>query len=125
MLRMDSPVIDRTSEVPLYRQIHQAMARQIRSAKISAGSRLPSVRGLAQTLSVSPITVVQAYDALMADGLVHSCIGRGTFVGGPTFGLARDRETPDPEDVSQVPNGRSIEDVHPQVAVHLRAPRIS
>jgi len=122
---MDVPVIDRTSETPLYRQLHQAIAHKIRSAQIPAGSRLPSVRGLARTLSVSPITVVQAYDALIGDGLVHTCVGRGTFVGGPTFGPTRDRTATDPDDAPQTPNSRSIEEVHPQVAVHLRAPRIS
>ena len=121
---MDVPVIDRNSETPLYRQLHDAMAREIRSGASLPGSRLPSVRGLARALSVSPITVVQAYDALTADGLVHARVGRGTFVVGPTFGLAKDR-APEVDDVPHGSNGHTIDGVHPQVAVHLRAPRIS
>ena len=122
---MDLPTVDRTSELPLYRQLHTALSDQIRLGKRPPGSRLPSVRGLARTLSVSPITVVQAYDALMADGLVHSRIGRGTFVGGPTLGQATDGSVSEPDDQPLPPSGRTAEDTHPQVAVHLRAPRIS
>ncbi len=122
---MDLPTVDRTSELPLYRQLHLALTDQIRSAKRPAGSKLPSVRELARTLSVSPITVVQAYDALMADGLAHSRIGRGTFVGGPTLDQGRDSNASEPQDAPRTPSGRSTEEAYPQVAVHLRAPRIS
>ncbi len=115
---MDHLHLDRTSETPLYRQLHQAIARQIRGGEIDAGARLPSVRGLAKTLSVSPITVVLAYNALTADGLIHATVGRGTFAGGyaPEVTPARDI-------VQAVPDER--EDFHPATPVHLRAPRIT
>src|SRR5262245_53706741 len=96
---MELPAIDRTSEIPLYRQLHQAMKEQIRSARIPAGARLLSVRELARRLSVSPITVVQAYDALAADGLVHARLGRGTFAGGTTLDLPQDRYATDTDEV--------------------------
>lgn len=115
---MDHLYLDRDSETPLYRQLHQAIARQIRGGEIDAGTRLPSVRGLAKTLSVSPITVVLAYNALTADGLIHATVGRGTFAGGhaPEVTTARDI-------VQAVPDER--EDFHPATPVHLRAPRIT
>lgn len=122
---MDVPTIDRTSEIPLYRQLHEAIAHQISSAKILTGAKLLSVRELARALSVSPITVVQAYDALAADGLVHTRLGRGTFVGGPSFGLPRDRNAPETDDAPPTPSGQSVQEAHPPVPVHLRAPRIS
>ena len=115
---MDHLHLDRTSETPLYRQLHQAIARQIRGGEVDAGTRLPSVRGLAKTLSVSPITVVLAYNALTADGLIHATVGRGTFAGGhaPEVTTARDI-------VQAVPD--ESEDFHPATPVHLRAPRIT
>ena len=122
---MDLPVLDRTSELPIYRQLHQALADRIRSAEITEGSKLPSVRELARTLAVSAITVVQAYDALIADGLAHASVGRGTFVGGPMSGLGQDSLQTDLGDAPPTPTGRSAETGQPQVVVHLRAPRIS
>jgi DNA-binding transcriptional MocR family regulator len=122
---VDLPALDRASEFPIYRQLHQALATQITSTKIPAGSKLPSVRELARTLSVSPITVVQAYDALIADGLAHASLGRGTFVGGPVFGLSPEGTRADPSESPQLAPGPNTEASQPQVSVHLRAPRIS
>ena len=115
MNRLD---LDRTSETPLYRQLHQEIARQIKSGEIDGGTRLPSVRGLARTLSVSPITVVQAYNALTADGLIHATVGRGTFAGGYPPELTQSREFVQPA-------AEERQDFHPTTPVHLRAPRIT
>jgi GntR family transcriptional regulator len=72
--------LDPTNGVPFYRQVETALAERIRLGDLPAGAMLPSVRGLAQELLVSVITVKQAYEALEADGLVYSAQGRGTFV---------------------------------------------
>ncbi|HLW61236.1 MAG TPA: PLP-dependent aminotransferase family protein [bacterium] len=72
--------LNRGSDTPLYRQLHGALADRIGTGDLAPGFRLPSVRGLAKVLGVSPITVVQAYNALAADGLIHASAGRGTFV---------------------------------------------
>lgn len=86
--------LDPTSGVPFYRQIERALAERIRTAELTAGAPLPSVRALAQELLVSVITVKQAYEALEAAGLVYSRQGRGTFVahGGADAARARVRE---------------------------------
>jgi len=76
--------LSRGTETPLYRQLQSALSRRIKSGDLKHGSRLPSVRAMAKDLGVSLITVVQAYDALAADGLVHASVGTGTFVGSPT-----------------------------------------
>ncbi len=52
----------------------------IRSGRLRAGERLPTVRALAIRLRVSPTTVAAAYNALRVRGLVHGSGRRGTIV---------------------------------------------
>lgn len=47
------------------------------------GERIPSVRGLASQLEVSPYTVSQAYDELVAQGVIYAKVGAGYFVSLP------------------------------------------
>ncbi|MEE2946053.1 MAG: PLP-dependent aminotransferase family protein [Pseudomonadota bacterium] len=56
------------------------VTRRIRSRSLCAGDKLPSVRGLASNLGVSPSTVVEAYDILTAEGLISARRGSGFFV---------------------------------------------
>ncbi len=56
------------------------ITRLIQSRTLGAGDRLPSVRGLAARLGVSPSTVVEAYDVLAADGAIFALRGSGFFV---------------------------------------------
>ncbi len=56
------------------------VTRQIRSRALAAGDKLPSVRGLAAKLQVSPSTVVEAYDVLAAEGAIFARRGSGFFV---------------------------------------------
>ncbi len=44
------------------------------------GDRLPTVRGLAEELTVAPNTVVKAYNELQRAGLIESRPGVGTVV---------------------------------------------
>ena len=50
--------------------------------------RLPSVRQQARTLQVSVSTVVEAYERLMAEGIILSKPGSGFYVPGPVAPLA-------------------------------------
>jgi DNA-binding transcriptional MocR family regulator len=54
----------------------------IREGRFDAGARLPSVRGLAELLHVSPTTVAAAYRALRVRGLIAGDRRRGTSVRG-------------------------------------------
>ena len=65
---------------PLYRQIYEAIRRQILSGEFSPKMRLPASRVLAQQLGVSRITVVNAYEQLFAEGYLEGKIGAGTYV---------------------------------------------
>jgi DNA-binding transcriptional MocR family regulator len=113
--------LDRNAGTPLYRQLLTALAILIRSGKIAPGSQLPSVRSLAKSLAVSPITVVQAYNGLVADGLIHAAVGRGTFAGSSSpEALQSDLSHSD----DQPPPPSEDGEWHSSLPVHLRAPRI-
>jgi len=65
---------------PLYQQLAEGIAQQIRNGALPLGSRLPPLRELARTHAVALVTASQAYEALAAEGLIASRTGRGTFV---------------------------------------------
>jgi DNA-binding transcriptional MocR family regulator len=64
--------------------LHSVLARLLRSrierGAWPAGTRLPSVRGLADEFGVSPVTVSRAVRLLTADGTVRAHQGKGVFV---------------------------------------------
>ncbi len=64
----------------LVEQIVSGLCRQIDQGLMRAGTRLPSIRALAASESVSRFTVVEAYDRLVARGYVESRRGSGFFV---------------------------------------------
>jgi DNA-binding transcriptional MocR family regulator len=70
----------RDSAVPLVDQICERVTQLVRHGQLSAGARLPSIRKLARQLGASPFTVVDAYDRLVARGIIQSRAGRGFFV---------------------------------------------
>src|SRR5437763_10952485 len=65
---------------PSGRQITDGIKRLIASGDLANGAALPSVRGLAQQLSINPNTVAKAYTELNAEGWLHSRAGLGLFV---------------------------------------------
>lgn len=89
--------LDRASATALGEQIVQQLAGLIQEGQLPTGSRLPSIRKLAATLSVSSATVVAAYDRLTARGLIASRAASGFFVlakGSQTSGASRDPVPP-------------------------------
>ena len=56
--------------------------RRIAARALTPGEKLPSIRRLAARLGVSPSTVVEAYDRLVADGAIRSRPGSGFYVCG-------------------------------------------
>jgi DNA-binding transcriptional MocR family regulator len=72
--------VDRTSQVPIYRQIERRIEEMILAGSLPAGFRLPPERRLAEALGVNRSTVLTAYRELKGAGLVDACVGRGTTV---------------------------------------------
>jgi GntR family transcriptional regulator/MocR family aminotransferase len=65
---------------PLTRQIYDQIRSAVLEGRLRRGERLPSTRELADQLNVSRKTVVLAYDMLLAEGIIVSRLGSGTYV---------------------------------------------
>ena len=63
-----------------WRVVYHAIQNAILDGRLLGGTRLPATRELARDLKFARGTVVQAYDLLMAEGLLRSVVGRGAFV---------------------------------------------
>jgi DNA-binding transcriptional MocR family regulator len=70
----------KTPTQSLTEQLSARFGERIRNRLLAPGARLPSVRQCALQHSVSPSTVVAAYDQLLAQGLVEARKNRGFFV---------------------------------------------
>jgi len=64
---------------PLADQIVAGIKRQIDDRLLRPGTRLPSIRNLAESHKVSRFTVVEAYDRLVAMGYLQSRRGAGFY----------------------------------------------
>jgi GntR family transcriptional regulator len=68
---------------PIVRQITDGIRRAIASGELPVGAQLPSVRGLAQQLTINPNTVAKAYTELNSEGWLDARQGLGLFVAAP------------------------------------------
>ena len=69
---MRTYVLSPQSKTPLYEQLYRALKEDILSGVIPGGEKLPSKRALAEHLSVSRITVENAYQQLVTEGYLIS-----------------------------------------------------
>lgn len=72
--------IDPSSPAPPFEQVRAAFAAQIADGSLVVGTRLPTVRGLADELGLAVNTVARAYRELEAAGLVETRGRAGTVV---------------------------------------------
>lgn len=70
----------RQKGVPLFQQIADAITADIRRGRLRPGDALPGSRSLARELGVQRMTVVAAFDELLAEGWVVSQRARGVFI---------------------------------------------
>ena len=63
--------INTGSTEPIYRQLIEQVRRRIASGQLTAGQEIPSVRELAQTLAVHPMTISKAFSMMEAQGLLE------------------------------------------------------
>ena len=68
--------IERGSSTPISRQIAEQIAALCAAGSLKAGDRLPSVRQLAQELTVNQNTILRVYERLSADGLLERARGK-------------------------------------------------
>ncbi len=65
---------------PVYIQIHNEIKKAIEAGKWSVGDRIPSERELAVQFNVSRMTLRQAIQTLVEEGILERFVGSGTFV---------------------------------------------
>jgi len=65
---------------PLYAQLAGHVRQRIEDRELAPGSRLPGLHELAAQYGVARVTVRQAVQLLVVEGLVTSSQGRGTYV---------------------------------------------
>lgn len=76
------------SEGTLVSQVMTAIRDRIAARSLLSGDRLPSIRAFAKQMAVSNSTVVEAYDRLVAEGIIQSRRGSGFYVTGHTAPLS-------------------------------------
>ncbi|MEU1118609.1 MULTISPECIES: GntR family transcriptional regulator [unclassified Streptomyces] len=76
-----------------YEQVRARIAEQARSGGLPVGYKLPTVRGLAESLGLAANTVAKAYRALEADGVIETRGRNGTFVAAAGDAAARTAAT--------------------------------
>ena len=67
---------------PIYEQIKDGLKKLIVSGAMAPDEKLPSVRALAQQLSINPNTIQRAYNELENEGYIYSIAGKGSFASG-------------------------------------------
>lgn len=75
--------IDRQALVPVVQQIVTAVAQWIRNNQVSPGTRLPSVRQLALDNLLSQSNVIEAFERMVAQGVLAHRQGAGFVVAQP------------------------------------------
>jgi len=72
--------VDRSSATPSYEQIVAQVRRAVERGTLAPGTRLPTVRALAERTGLVPNTVAKAYRELEASGDLEGRGRAGTFV---------------------------------------------
>ena len=76
--------VDAASAVPPYEQVRAQIAALVRSGDLAVGTRLPTVRRLAEDLGLAANTVARSYKELEADSVIETRGRHGTFVAAVT-----------------------------------------
>ena len=68
--------IDPNLDVPLYRQLVDMIQTAIKKGRLAPGQKLPTVRQLAEQMSLAKGTIKRAYDELERRGVIRMTQGR-------------------------------------------------
>ncbi len=78
----------------LYEFLYKKIREDILSSRLAPDEKLPSKRALAKNLSISTITVENAYSQLMAEGYIYSVPRSGFYVSHITGTAKKSRKSP-------------------------------
>jgi DNA-binding transcriptional regulator YhcF (GntR family) len=77
---MEPLTVDPSSAQPPFEQLRTQIATRVAEGTLPAGTKLPTVRRLAEDLGLASNTVARAYRELEADGVIATEGRRGSFV---------------------------------------------
>lgn len=92
-------IVSNASSKPIYEQIASQIRQLIASGKLAEGTKLPSIRALANDLRVSVITTKRAYTDLETQGFIETVQGKGSFVASGNAELLREEKLRQIEDL--------------------------
>ncbi len=72
--------LDLSDHRPLYEQIKEKMKELIIAEILKPDDKIPSVREMAQQLTINPNTIQRAYRDLETEGYIYSVRAKGSFV---------------------------------------------
>jgi DNA-binding transcriptional regulator YhcF (GntR family) len=72
--------VDASSPVAPFEQLRRGVIEAVRDGELAAGSRLPTVRALAERLGLAPNTVARSYRELEQDDVIVTRGRAGSFV---------------------------------------------
>src|SRR5512142_1421027 len=72
--------VDKKSPIPAYYQLKNIILKKINNGEYAEGDLIPSERDLGESFSISRMTVRQALNQLVMEGVLTREKGRGTFV---------------------------------------------
>ncbi|MFM1723447.1 MULTISPECIES: GntR family transcriptional regulator [Rhodococcus] len=88
--------IDHASSTPPFEQLRTQILELVKSERLVAGTKIPTVRGLASQLHIAPNTVARTYRELEQLGVIETRGRLGSFVatsGDPTRAEAQKAAT--------------------------------
>lgn len=84
--------INFSSGVPIYLQLMEQIKHAVETGAIRVGEQLPTIRSIAEELTMNPNTAARAYRDLEREGVVEVRHGAGVFVAGPRMSSAKTDE---------------------------------
>jgi len=88
--------LDPRRDSPMFVQLSEALANDIRTGRLKPGDALPGTRVLASRLRVHRNTIIAGYKELMAQGLLQARRGGGTFVADGALSTLQDLDRAPP-----------------------------
>lgn len=83
--------LDMRNRKPIYEQLVDKLKELIINEVLKPDEQLPSVRALAQQLTINPNTIQKAYRELENQGFIYSQKGKGSFVNPSNFAKDEDK----------------------------------
>lgn len=98
------------TNTPIFMQIRQRLIEMILNGASKEGDALPSVRQISADMSVNPLTVTKAFEALVDVGVVEKRRGLGMYVNNGARKLLLDQE-----------RQKFLKEEWPRIVAHIRA----